>query len=64
MERVKPKVYAGSEGEEIKFIKGFEETCILLNQHISIDPKTMTALAFYQALEVIREQHKEQKKRG
>lgn len=64
LRQVAPHVYAGPHGEEIRFIKGFEETCILLNQHVPKDPKQMTALSFYQALEVIKEQAKERKKQS
>lgn len=61
--RIKPKQYHGREGLEVNMIKGFEETCILLTQYRAADdPKKMTTLAFYQALDVIKQQLKQRKK--
>ena len=55
--KLKPKSYGGKNGLEIKTIKGFEETCILLSQNgVSDSPKRMTTLSFYQALETIKAQ--------
>lgn len=63
MSRLKPKSYHGREGLEVKMIKGFEQTCVLLKQYnVSHEPKKMTTLAFYQALEVIKEQLKKRAK--
>ena len=64
MSRVNPKNFHGAHGIEAKRIKGFEQTCIMMKQYnVADDPKTMTTLAFYQALEVIKEQLKQQKRK-
>lgn len=61
-EQIKPKIYHGREGLEVRFVKSFEETCIIINQNVNKDPKKMTTLEYYQALEVIRKQAEESKK--
>lgn len=59
---LKPKNFHGPKGVEVQTIKGFEETCILLNQHnVSSNPRRMTTLSFYQALEVVKDQLKPKK---
>lgn len=61
---MKPKNFFGSSGVEVKMKKGFEETCLLLRQnHVCDDPKSMTVLAYYQALELIRQQMKQRSKK-
>lgn len=57
-----PRSFTGRHSEEVKFIKGFEEAVIYLSQHTPRDPKKMTVLEFYQALETIRKQNKKNKK--
>lgn len=54
----KPKNFHGPQGLEVQTIKSFEETCILLMQRGVDSPKEMTTLAFFQALESFKEQHK------
>ena len=54
---LQPKVMWGADGEEVKHIIGFEDTCVLLTQQLSVDPKKMTTLSFYRALEVIQKQN-------
>lgn len=57
IEKIQPKEYGGSGGMEVQTVKSFESTCILLQQYnVSPDPRKMSTLAFYQALEVIKEQ--------
>lgn len=58
----KPKEYSGSNGAEIKAIKGFEEMCLVVSQYTVKDPKKLTVLEFYQAIEYIKKQHKAQEK--
>jgi hypothetical protein len=57
-----PKSFVGKNSEEVKFIKGFEEAVIYLNQFIPKDPKQMNVLEFYQTLEVVKNQNKKSKK--
>lgn len=58
-----PQKFDGSNGMEVKFLRGMEETCILLSQHISRDPKKMTVFEFYQAFQTIKEQIKAKNKK-
>ena len=57
-----PKTYQGSDGLEVQFIKDFEESYILLSQHVNKDPKTMTVLEYYQTLETVKKQVKKREK--
>ena len=57
-----PKNYSGKDGYEVEFIKGFEDTCIIIEQFTSKDPKTMTTLEFYQKLDFVKEQLKRKKR--
>jgi hypothetical protein len=60
MSQIKPKNYHGANGLEAKMIANFEETCVILSQnHVSSNPREMTTLSYYQALEVLRAQMKE-----
>lgn len=59
LSKVKIKNYFGANGLEVLSIKRFEEMCVLLNQHkVSDDSKKLTTLAFYQALETVKQQIK------
>ena len=53
---MKPKNYHGHHGEEIQSDKTFETNCIVVSQHLSIDPFTMTVRQFYTALEELKKQ--------
>jgi len=64
MSKMKPKNFHGSSGMEVTMVKGFEQTCVMLKQYnVADNPKEMTTLSFYQAIEVIREQLKARKKK-
>jgi hypothetical protein len=52
----RPKQYDGAGGMEVQMKKSFTETCVLLSQHISADPKKMTVIEFYTALDTVRKQ--------
>jgi len=54
----KPKVYDGSDGLEVRHVKSFQETNILISKYVNIDPEQMTVLKYYQTLEHIKEQIK------
>lgn len=56
-----PQKYDGPEGMEIQHIKRFNETCIILGQHVKKDPKQMTVVEYYQALEIVNKQLKPKK---
>jgi len=57
-----PKVFSGRASAEVKFIKGFEEAVVFLNQYVPRDPKSMTVLEFYQTLETVKKQTKKKSK--
>jgi len=56
---IKPRQFAGKDGAEVQALKRFEETCIFLAQQgVSDNPRAMTTLAFYQALDLLQQQAK------
>lgn len=56
---MKPRVFHGPKSLEIQMTKEFESTLVLLSQHgVASEPRNMTTLAYYQALEVIKNQNK------
>ena len=58
----KPRVFHGPKGLEVQMTKEFEATLVLLSQNkVAPDPRRMTTLAYYQALEVIKNQNKPKK---
>lgn len=60
-----PKVYGGSEGVEVIMVKGFEDSCQLLQQmKIEANPRKLTVLAFYRALENAKRIIEEQKSKA
>lgn len=60
---IKPKVYGGADGLEIKMIKGFEDTCNLINHSgFTTEARRMTTLTFYKTLETVQKIIKEKEK--
>lgn len=53
-----PEKYGGKDGMEVKYLLGYEDLCVQLSQNISQDPKKMTTLAFYRAVEVLTKKDK------
>lgn len=58
---ISPKLFSGKNSEEIKYDKQFEEMCLVLSQHLQVQPHEMTVLQFYNAFEYLK---KEAKKRA
>jgi hypothetical protein len=59
---VKPRIFHGAQGVEVQMTKEFESTLVLLRQHNAAgEPRKLTTLSYYQALEVIKEQNKEKR---
>lgn len=54
--KIKPKVFGGRDGLEVKTLKWFPEICTLLQQNGISQPKRMTVLEFYQTVETIEKQ--------
>ena len=52
----KPQSFEGQESAEIKYDKHFEASCLLIAQKSSLNPRNMTVLQFYGALETIKKQ--------
>lgn len=50
----KPRIFWGKDGAEILFDKQYEDMCLLLAQKLTVDPKKMTVLQFYNAFEYIK----------
>lgn len=54
----KPKSFSGSDSVEIQYDKQFENMCLMLSQHLHVNPKSFTVLEYYNAFEYIKEQAK------
>lgn len=59
----KPTKFNGTDSIEVESDINFEKMCLMLAQHLNVDAKKMTTLAFYNAYHYLREQNKKQKKR-
>lgn len=57
----KPKQYDGPNGAEVKFIKSFEDSCNVIAMTIQRDPKKMSVIEYYQAINYIKQIHKNAK---
>ena len=57
-----PPDFDSTENVEIKCDKQFERMCLMLSQHLNIDAKSFTTLAFYNAFDYLRESLKKQNK--
>ena len=51
-----PKSFIGSESVEIIYGKQFESACVLIAQKTNLEAKKMTALQFYNTLDIIKQQ--------
>lgn len=58
----KPPVYDGSESVEIVADKQFERMCLMIAQHLNVDARKYSVLAFYNAFEYLKEMLKKQRK--
>ena len=56
----KPKSFIWSDSVEIQYDKQFESMCLMLSQHLHVNPKSVTVLEYYNAFEYIKEQAKKQ----
>jgi len=63
LSKSKPKEFHGPNGIEVQMTKEFEATLVILQQqHASSQPRKLTTLAYYQALEVVKDQNKQKLK--
>lgn len=51
----KPQSFSGSDSMEIQYDKQFENMCLMLSQHLHVNPKTFTVLEYYNAFEYIKQ---------
>lgn len=51
----KPQSFSGSDSMEIQYDKQFENMCLILSQHLHVNPKTFTVLEYYNAFEYIKQ---------
>lgn len=58
----KPSKFDGADNIEIASDRNFEKMCIMLSQHMNVDAKKMTTLAFYTANDYLRQQNKKRLK--
>lgn len=63
MEIVKPKTYGGPGGVEVKMVNAYEDSCVILSQHLSRDPKQMTVLEYRRAIRTLERQVQAQKEK-
>ena len=54
--------FSGMDNAEVKHDKSFLSTCHVISQNLHSDAKDMTVAEYYSALELLREQQREQKK--
>lgn len=58
----KPKGFAGTESEEVRFDKQFEDMCLLIAKEFGGGVKKYTTMEFYSAFERLSKQYKEAEK--
>lgn len=57
----KPVAFGGRTNPEIEFDKNHEEMNIIISQQLSINPKDMTVVQYYTAIEYLKAQNKKKK---
>ena len=55
---MKVKKFGGKDGLEIKMMKEFEETCAVIRDNTSKEPKEMTVFEFYSTLDYVKKKNK------
>lgn len=51
----KPQSFSGSDSMEIQYDRQFENMCLMLSQHLHVDPKRYTVMEYYNAFEYIKQ---------
>lgn len=59
-----PKVFTGSEGEEVRFDRNFDDLCAVVSGELNRDARGMTVREFYGAYELLQARQREMKKSG
>lgn len=57
----KPHVFTGNKNAEIQHDKNFDNMCLLISQHLHVDPKSKTILEFYNSFEYVKDLLKQKK---
>lgn len=57
----KPQTFSGADSMEIAYDKQFESMCLMLSQHLHVNPKRFTVLEYYNAFEYIKQATKQAK---
>ena len=55
----KPQSFSGPDSMEIQYDKQFENMCLMLSQHLHVNPKTFTVMEYYNSFEYIRQAMKQ-----
>lgn len=55
-----PGIYYGSDGLEVRYIKGFRESLMILNQQKIFGSMRLTARDYYNGIELVKDQVKRQ----
>lgn len=58
----KPPVFEGVDSVEVTADKQFERMCLMIAQHLNVDARKYSVLAFYNAFEYLKEMLKKQRK--
>lgn len=59
-----PKAFSGSGSVEIKSIKDYENACTVLQEALTVNPKSLNSFEFYQKLEYLTDKNKAINKRN
>lgn len=64
MSRIKPKIFHGSNGLEVRLTKSFDDACSLLDQYkLTSDASELMTFSFFQKSALLRQQLKKQQKK-
>ena len=61
---IKPKVFTGNDGVEVRHDKDFETMCLMLTKETGRDAKQMTVLEYYNAYEWLVKKSKNERKKA
>ena len=57
-----PDCFTGSAGVEVRFDRQFEDLCLALSEHLHVEPKGCSVLAFYNAFDLLQERARAQQR--
>lgn len=62
-ETYEPKIFSGSDGVEVSHVMNFNDSVLALSQRFNKDPESLTTLKYYQLVELVKLQDKQNKKK-